>query len=152
MKTNKWIELIVGVFTLAGIAAVAILVFEATNYSEYQDQESYAITASFDNVSGVKVRSAITMSGVTIGRVSKIKVDPQTFEAIVTLNIDKHYSQIPMDSSISIFTAGLLGEKYLGIEPGGAPDYLVDGSHVTLTQSSLVLEKLISQFLFSKSE
>jgi len=89
---------------------------------------------------------------VTVGRVKQIDVDPVTFEAVVQMNIDGKYNEIPVDSSAGIYTAGLLGEKYVGIEPGGAPDFLKENSEIRLTQSSIVLEKLISQFLFSQSD
>ncbi len=89
---------------------------------------------------------------MNIGRVSDITIDAETFEAIVSMEIDSKYNEIPEDSSVAVFTAGLLGEKYIGIDAGGAPDYLQENSRVNLTQSSIVLEKLISQFLFSKAE
>jgi len=149
---NKWVELSAGVFTISGLIALAILVLQATNFTELAGSDVYSVKASFDNVSGLKKRSAVNIAGVKVGQVSEIDIDPETYEAVVTLEINKAYNEIPEDSSLSVFTAGLLGEKYLGMEIGGAPDYLQEGSYINLTQSSLVLEKLISQFLFSKSE
>ncbi|HGY11962.1 MAG TPA: outer membrane lipid asymmetry maintenance protein MlaD, partial [Desulfobacterales bacterium] len=110
------------------------------------------ITANFDNVSGLKERSAVSIAGVTVGRVTSIFVDPISYEAVVEMKIDARFNDVPVDSSVGIYTAGLLGEKYVGIEPGGAPDVLEEGSVIRLTQSSIVLEKLISQFLFSQSD
>ncbi len=152
MTNSRGLELAVGLFVIAGIFSLVALVFKVSNFSDFYYDSSYTITASFENVSGLKVRSAVSMAGVNIGRVSDIRIDPETFEAIVSMNIDSRYRNIPLDSSFAIYTAGLLGEKYIGVEPGGAPEYLEQGSHINLTQSSIVLEKLISQFLFSKSE
>ena len=152
MTNSRWLETSVGLFIIAGIFTMIGLVFKVSNFSEYYYDKTYTITASFDNVSGLKRRSAVSIAGVNIGRVKEIKIDPETFEAVVVLEIDSQYNEIPEDSSVSVFTAGLLGEKYIGIEAGGAPDFFQQGSTVNLTQSAVVLEKLISQFLFSKSE
>jgi len=152
MSNSKWIETSVGLFVILGIFTLIGLVFKVSNFSDYYYDKTYTINAAFENVSGLKVRSAVSLAGVNIGRVSQINIDPETFEAIVSMAIDSNYDQIPVDSSFSIFTAGLLGEKYVGIEVGGAPDFLEPNGSVSLTQSSLVLEKLISQFLFNKSE
>lgn len=151
-KNSRWLETLVGLFVIAGFAALVVLVFRVSNFSQFTAAQTYHIVAAFENVSGLKVRSAVSMAGVTIGRVRAIRIDPQTFEALVSMDIDAQYNNIPVDSSFAIYTAGLLGEKYVGVEPGGAPEYLAEGSRVNLTQSSVVLEKLISQFLFSKAE
>ncbi len=151
MANSRWIEVTVGLFIVVGIMAMIGLVLKNSNFSSHYYDSSYTISAAFDNVSGLKKRSAVSMAGVNIGRVSDIYIDSETFEAIVKIKIDSQYNQIPEDSSIAVYTAGLLGEKYLGIEAGGAPDVFKEGSQASLTQSSIVLEKLISQFLFSKA-
>jgi len=151
MLNSRLLEISVGIFVALGMAALLVLAINVSNVSTFSTANKYTIKASFDNASGLKVRSAVSMAGVTIGRVASIVVDPITFEAIVEMKIDMEFNKMPVDSSAAIYTAGLLGEKYIGIEPGGAPDYLEEGSVIRLTQSSIVLEKLISQFLFSQS-
>jgi len=152
MTNSRWLETSVGLFIIGGIFTMVALVFKVSNFSEYYYDKTYTITAAFDNVSGLKRRSAVSMAGVNIGRVKDIAIDKETFEAVVTIEIDSQYSEIPEDSSVAVYTAGLLGEKYIGIEAGGAPDFFQQGSQVNITQSAVVLEKLISQFLFSKSD
>ncbi len=152
MSTTRALEISVGIFVAAGIAALLVLAVNVSNVSTFHSGSQYTVKASFDNISGLKERSAVTIAGVTVGRVKQIDVDPVTFEAVVQMNIDGKYNEIPVDSSAGIYTAGLLGEKYVGIEPGGAPDFLKENSEIRLTQSSIVLEKLISQFLFSQSD
>ncbi len=152
MPTTKLIEIAVGIFVAIGIAALTILAFNVSNVNALGGGKTFTITANFDNISGLKERSSVAIAGVNIGRVSNITVDPETFEAVVEMKIDNRFNELPLDSSAGIYTAGLLGEKYVGIEPGGAPDYLQENSEIRLTQSSVVLEKLIGQFLFSKSE
>ena len=151
MTNSRWLEISVGLFIVVGILAMVSLVLKTSNFSNYYYDKTYTVSAAFDNVSGLKKRSAVSIGGVNIGRVSEITIDKKTFEAVVSMEIDSQYNQIPEDSSIAVYTAGLLGEKYIGIEIGGAPDFLQQGSRANLTQSSIVLEKLISQFLFSKA-
>ena len=152
MSTTKIIEVSVGIFVAIGIAALLVLALNVSNVNTLGSSNTYTITANFDNISGLKERSSVAIAGVNVGRVSQITVDPETFEAVVEMKIDKTFNEIPMDSSAGIYTAGLLGEKYVGIEPGGAPEFLEEQSEIRLTQSSVVLEKLIGQFLFSKSQ
>ena len=152
MSNTRTVEILVGVFVSLGIAALLTLAVNVSNVSGFTRGEQYTIKANFDNVSGLKERSAVSIAGVTVGRVSSIVVDPITFEAVVSMNIDGRFNEVPVDSSAGIYTAGLLGEKYVGIGPGGAPDYLEEGGEIRLTQSSIVLEKLISQFLFSQTD
>jgi phospholipid/cholesterol/gamma-HCH transport system substrate-binding protein len=109
------------------------------------------VTAHFENIGGLKVRSPVTVGGVRVGRVSAIDYDTQRYEAVVSLELDRKYDNFPDDTSASIYTAGLLGEQYIGLEPGGSPDVLVDGAEIELTQSALIMEKLVSKFLFSKA-
>ncbi|HLP31806.1 MAG TPA: outer membrane lipid asymmetry maintenance protein MlaD [Geothrix sp.] len=148
----RTVEIWVGVFVAAGLAALFMLAMRVSNLSAGLESGGYTVTAKFQNASGLKVRSAVTMAGVTIGRVNQIAFDPKSFEAVVVMNIDKRYDNLPEDTSASILTAGLLGEKYVGLEPGGSDQPLKEGSRIELTQSSLVLENLIGQFLFNKAQ
>jgi phospholipid/cholesterol/gamma-HCH transport system substrate-binding protein len=122
-----------------------------SNLTVVNTDEGYDVTARFENISGLKVRAPVTMAGVRIGRVTEVGFDPRTFEAVVTMHISDRYNELPADSSASIFTAGLLGEQYIGLEPGGDMEVLKEGSEIMLTQSALILEQLIGQFLFSKA-
>lgn len=152
MSNSRILEISVGIFVAAGIAALLVLAVNVSNVGSFSSGKQYTVTANFDNISGLKARSSVAIAGVTVGRVVNISVDPITFEAVVEMTIDATFDEVPVDSSVGIYTAGLLGEKYIGIEPGGAPDFLEEGSVIRLTQSSIVLEKLISQFLFSQSD
>jgi len=111
----------------------------------------YEVTASFENVGGLKVRSPVSASGVLVGSVTDIRYNDEDYNATVTLKIDDEFSSFPLDTTASIYTAGLLGAKYIGLEPGSDPDYLQDGEEIELTQSAVVLEKLISQFVLNSS-
>ncbi len=152
MSNSRILEISVGIFVAAGIAALLVLAVNVSNVGGFSSGNQYTVTANFDNISGLKRRSSVAIAGVNVGRVINISVDPVTFEAVVEMTLDSSFNEVPVDSSAGIYTAGLLGEKYIGIEPGGAPDFLEDGSVIRLTQSSIVLEKLISQFLFSQSD
>lgn len=145
--TTRITEIWVGVFIAGGLAALFMLAMKVSNLSTYNTEEGFQITARFENASGLKERSPVTMAGVRIGRVENISFDKDTLEAVVTMNIEKQYNTLPKDSSASIYTAGLLGEKYIGLEPGGDEESLKQGSSLKLTQDSLVLEKLIGQFV-----
>lgn len=147
---RRMVEIWVGLFVAAGLAALLMLSLQVSNLSSIGGDDGYTIKARFDNVGGLKVRSAVKMGGVLIGRVASIDLDPATFEAVVSMRMDPRFNQLPQDSSASIFTAGLLGEQYVGVEPGGAEEVLKDGDTLLLTQSALVLEQLIGQFLFSQ--
>lgn len=151
MLHSRTVEIWVGLFVAAGMAALFMLAMQVSNLTVVSDDEGYNVTARFENISGLKVRSPVTMAGVRLGRVTDISFDPQTFEAVVTMHINGQYNQLPADTSASIFTAGLLGEQYVGLEPGGDIEVLDEGSEIVLTQSALVLEQLIGQFLFSKA-
>lgn len=124
-----------------------MLAMKVSNLASYTDDEGYTITAKFEDASGLKVRSPVAMAGVRLGRVTHIKFDNITLEAIVTMRIESQYNTLPVDTSASIYTAGLLGEKYVGLEPGGDEASLKHGDRLKLTQSSMVLEKLIGQFV-----
>ena len=125
---------------------------QVSNLASFRPEAGYRVTARFDNVGSLKPRAPVTVAGVKVGQVESIDFDKTTFEAVVTMLIAERYNTLPSDSNASIYTAGLLGEQYVGIEPGGANDNLKEGSELRLTQSALVLERLIGQFLFSKTQ
>jgi len=136
----------------AGFLALFFLAMRVSNLGAVTVGDGYQITARFQNVGGLKVRAPVSMGGVPLGKVIGIHFDPQTFDAVVTMEIDQKFSQIPDDTYAKIYTAGLLGEQYLGLEPGGSDQNLKAGSELKLTQSALVLEEVIGQFLFSKAQ
>lgn len=145
------VDLWVGIFVAAGIAALLILALKVGNASEtFNVGDTYRVTADFDNIGGLKPRAPVKSAGVVVGRVDQIQFDNERFRARVTMNIDKRY-QFPLDSSLSILTSGLLGEQYVGVEAGGDSENIKDGGAFKLTQSAVVLEKLIGQFLYSKA-
>lgn len=151
MQIRK-IEIAVGIFMAIGLVALFFLAMKVSNLAEYSSGNGYQITARFENVGGVKVRSPVKIAGVRIGQVSGIAFDKETFDAVVTMQINGEYDTLPSDTVASIFTSGLLGEQYIGLEPGGDEEVMANGSEVQLTQSALVLEQIIGQFLFSKAE
>jgi len=146
---TKNTEILVGLFIAIGLASLFMLAMKVSNLNIYNNDSGYEITANFDDISGLKIKSPVTMAGVRIGRVSDILFDSQTFEAVVRIRIESQYNALPKDTSASIYTAGLLGEKYIGLEPGGDEENLQQNDKLKLTQSSLVLEKLISRFVDS---
>ncbi|HSD97657.1 MAG TPA: outer membrane lipid asymmetry maintenance protein MlaD [Sulfuricaulis sp.] len=148
---RKSLELWVGLFVAAGILALAMLAFKVGNLTTADVMNSYKVTGRFDNVGGLKVKAAVTMAGVRIGRVSAITFDTKKYQALVTMDIDGRYQNIPKDSSASILTSGLLGDQYIGIEPGGDDASLKSGDTFLRTQSALVLEKLVGQVIFNKA-
>jgi len=141
----------VGLFVLIGAAAVLFLALKAGNLLTLNFDETYQVAAKFDNIGGLKPRAAVKSAGVVVGRVESIGFDDKTYQARVMLQLEKKFV-FPKDSSAKILTAGLLGEQYLGLEPGAAEKNLVAGDIITQTQSAVVLENLISQFLYSKAE
>jgi phospholipid/cholesterol/gamma-HCH transport system substrate-binding protein len=148
---RAWLDLWVGLFVVAGIGALMFLALKVGSMNTVNAADSYQVTASFDNIGGLKVRAPVKSSGVVVGRVTSINFDDKTFEAKVTLSLDKRYA-FPKDTSASILTSGLLGEQYIGLEAGADSVKLVNGDQVKLTQSAVVLENLIGQFLYSKAE
>ncbi len=144
------LDLWVGLFVVAGIGALLVLAMKVGNMSGISASESYALTANFDNIGGLKPRAPVKSAGVVVGRVSGISFDNDKFNARVTMNIDNHF-KFPKDSSASILTSGLLGEQYLGIEPGADDKTLVAGDTINQTQSAVVLENLIGQFINNKA-
>lgn len=149
--TRRSMEIWVGVFVAAGIGALFVLAMRVSNLSSVNGGPGYQVKAYFENIGGLKVRSPVSASGVRVGRVADIRYDTDTYQAEVTLHIDAQYGTFPSDTSASIFTAGLLGEQYIGLEPGAEEEYLQDGDLIALTESAVVLERLISQFLYSKA-
>ncbi|RMQ43625.1 putative Toluene tolerance protein Ttg [Pseudomonas cichorii] len=146
---NRAIETGVGLFLLAGILALLLLALRVSGLSASATNDSYKLYAYFDNIAGLTVRAKVSMAGVPIGRVTAIDLDRDTFTGRVTLEIEKKVDNLPLDSTASILTAGLLGEKYIGISVGGDQALLKDGSTIHDTQSSLVLEDLIGKFLLN---
>lgn len=142
-KTDFW----VGVFVFIGLVALAFLALRAGNLSSFSFAPTYRVHAAFDNIGGLKVRAPVKSSGVVVGRVAEISFDNQDFHAVATLELETRY-QFPDDSSASILTSGLLGEQYIGLTPGGSDDDLTNDSTILYTQSAVVLEELISKFLY----
>ncbi|MET3108787.1 phospholipid/cholesterol/gamma-HCH transport system substrate-binding protein [Oxalobacteraceae bacterium GrIS 2.11] len=147
---NKAIDFWVGLFVLLGAAALLFLALRVGNMSAMSSGDTYVVLAKFDNIGGLKPRAPIKSAGVVVGRIGDITFDDHTYQAIVNMQLDKKY-KFPKDSSAKILTSGLLGEQYVGIEPGGDANNLAAGDKITMTQSAIVLENLISQFLFSKA-
>ena len=147
---KKGTELMVGFFVLLGFAALVFLALKAANLGSFSGGETYALTAKFDNIGGLKVRSPVRSAGVTVGRVTSIALDPKTYQGVVTLDMQKSVL-FPADSSARILTSGLLGDQYVGVEAGGSEKNYAAGDTIKQTQSAIVLESLISQFLFSKA-
>jgi phospholipid/cholesterol/gamma-HCH transport system substrate-binding protein len=148
--SRKLIDLWVGFFVVIGFVALLFLALRVGNLSAANFAETYPLTAKFDNIGGLKVRGPVKSAGVVVGRVTAIAFDPQSYEAVVTLTIDGRY-HFPKDTFASILTAGLLGEQYIGLDAGGDEKMLNTGDVVAKTQSAVVLEKLISQFMFNKA-
>ena len=144
------IDIWVGAFVVAGFAGVLFLALKVGNLASFSGAPTYQLQAKFANIGGLKVRAAIKSAGVVVGRVSEIRFDGESYEAVVAFNIDAHY-QFPRDTSAKILTSGLLGEQYIGLEAGGDSAMLKGGDRLRLTQSAVVLENLISQFLFNKA-
>ena len=148
--SRKLIDLWVGFFVLIGFAAVLFLALRVGNVSSANFAETYQLTAKFDNIGGLKVRGPVKSAGVVVGRVAEVGFDPQTYEAVVTLTIDARY-RFPKDTFASILTAGLLGEQYVGLDAGGDEKMLKSGDTFAKTQSAVVLEQLIGQFMFDRA-
>jgi len=148
---NEKVDVWVGFFVLLGIVALVFLALRAGNLSSFSFGETYAVHARFDNIGGLKVRAPVKSAGVVVGRVAGIRFDDKSYQAVVTMNIEKQY-EFPADSSASILTSGLLGEQYIGLDAGGDDRMLIAGDAITLTQSAVVLERLISQFLYGTAE
>jgi phospholipid/cholesterol/gamma-HCH transport system substrate-binding protein len=149
MQQTRSVELGTGLFVLLGLAALFFLTTQTTGSDSFSGSNTFAVSARFENVGSLKSRAPVSMSGVTIGRVSSVRFDPNTLDAEVIFEIDSQYGEIPDDSDASILTAGLLGSQYIGLQAGGSEFYLEEGSEILFTQSAIVLENLISKYLFS---
>ncbi|MCA3187977.1 MULTISPECIES: outer membrane lipid asymmetry maintenance protein MlaD [unclassified Cupriavidus] len=149
MKKNS-LDYWVGLFVVVGFAALLFLALKAGNMSSLSFQDTYAVTAQFDNIGGLKPRAPVKSAGVVVGRVASIDFDDKQYQATVTMNLDKRY-EFPRDTSAKILTSGLLGEQYIGLEAGGDDKMLAQGGKITMTQSAVVLENLIGQFLYNKA-
>ena len=148
---ERTLYLWVGIFVCAGVAALFVLALKVGNASAtFNTGDVYRVSAEFDNIGGLKASAPVKSAGVVVGRVAEIRFDNETYEAVATLKLDASY-KFPRDTSAKILTSGLLGEQYIGLEAGGNPAMLKDGERLRITQSAVVLENLISQFLFSKA-
>jgi phospholipid/cholesterol/gamma-HCH transport system substrate-binding protein len=145
-KVDVW----VGLFVLLGAAAILFLALKSANLLTMSFQSNYTVSGRFDNIGGLKRQAAVKSAGVVVGRVESVTFDDKTFQATVTMSIESRY-QFPKDSSLKILTSGLLGEQYIGIEAGAEAENLVNGDRIQATQSAVVLENLISQFLYNKA-
>ena len=148
---SRAIEILVGFFMALGIAALVMLALQVSNLASFGGDNGYRVEAYFEDIGGLKVRSQVAVGGVQVGKVESIDYDMDTFKARVTINIQEQYKSFPLDTSANIYTAGLLGEQYIGLEPGGDVDFLTDGDVIEITQSAMVLERLIGQYLFSSA-
>ena len=147
---RKLIDIWVGIFMLIGIGALLFLALKVGNLGNERTGSLYTVEARFENIGGLKMKAPVKSSGVLVGRVSDIRFDPVKFQAVATLSLDNRY-EFPKDSGASILTSGLLGEVYIGLDAGGDDKKLVQGDRITLTQSAVVLERLIGQLMFNKA-
>ena len=148
---RRVVDLWVGLFVVAGIVALMMLALKVGNFGAYSPNDVYVVTAHFDNIGGLKEQAPVRSSGVVVGRVAGIRFDTKKFDAEVTITMDGKF-QFPSDTTAAILTSGILGENYVGLEAGGGDDNLKQGDEIKLTQSAVVLEKIISQFLYSKAQ
>ena len=152
MQNSKTLDTLVGLFVAAGVVAIFFLGMRVSNLTTFGGNDGYTISARFENSGGLKVRSPVSVAGVRIGRVSSITFDNESYQSIVTMLIEPQYNQLPDDTTASIITSGLLGEQYVGLEPGGSEDFFQNGGEIDITQSALVLEEIIGQFLFNDED
>ena len=151
MRPSRTIDISTGLFVLLGFAAILFLVTQITNREFTLNSTSYRLRADFENIGGLKAGAPVSMAGVTVGRVEDIHYDQKLYKAVVTLRLDGRYDEIPNDSDASILTSGLLGGQYVGLSPGGSEEYFKDGDQVTFVQDAVVLENLISKYLFNSA-
>lgn len=147
---NRATEFAVGLFVAVGLAGLAMLALQVSGLASLGTPPGYQLTAHFNNVGGLRERAPVKAGGVTVGRVTAIDYDQRTYTARVTLTIDPEYDEFPLDTSASIHTSGLLGEQFVSFEPGGDMDYLGDGDTIEFTESAIVLERLIGQFMYQQ--
>jgi phospholipid/cholesterol/gamma-HCH transport system substrate-binding protein len=148
--SKKAIETLVGLFVLLGIAGALFLSLKAANLASFGERKGYTVSANFDNIGGLKPRAPVRSAGVAVGRVKRIRLDPKTFQGVVTMEINEDVL-FPKDSSAKILTSGLLGDQYVGLEPGSDEKNLAAGDVIRQTQSAVVLENLIGQMIFNKA-
>jgi phospholipid/cholesterol/gamma-HCH transport system substrate-binding protein len=148
--SKKGIEVLVGLFVFLGLVALTFIALKAANLASFGQRNGYTLQARFDNIGGLKPRAPVRSAGVTVGRVTSIRLDAKTYQGLVTMEIDRDL-QFPLDTSAKILTAGLLGDQYVGLEAGGEEKNLAPGDSVRRTQSAVVLEDMIGQFLFNKA-
>lgn len=152
MNKTTMLETGVGLFVVLGLAALFMLAMKMSNFASYSSKDGYTVTARFEEIGGLKVQAPVNAGGVRVGRVTGIDYDEKRYHAKVTMQIDGRYKEFPTDTTAAIYTSGLLGEKYIGLEPGGETEYLKNGSEIRLTQSALVMERVLGQFLFNKAQ
>lgn len=148
MLSQRTIESFVGLFLIMAMMAFAVLAFKVSGLSSFFKSDSYYVTAEFDEIGGLKVRASVKISGVLIGEVASVTLDPTSYKAVVTMRIDSKYKDIPVDSSASILTSGLLGDNYIAITPMYSPEFLKNGGQIQDTHPAVILEKLIGQLMF----
>ncbi|MCO4811630.1 MAG: outer membrane lipid asymmetry maintenance protein MlaD [Gammaproteobacteria bacterium] len=149
MRQTRSVEIGTGLFVLLGMSSLFFLTTQTTGGDDFKAESVYTVEARFENIGSLRTRAPVTMSGVTIGRVTKVAFDAMTLEAVVHFVIDAQYDQIPDDTDASILTSGILGSQYIGLQAGGSDMYLEDGSEILFTQSAIVLENLIGKFLLN---
>ena len=152
MQHTSTQDTFVGLFVASGIIGLFFLAMQVSNLSSFVSEDSYTITARFENSGGLKIKSPVSAAGVKIGRVTAISFDPKTFESIVKMSINSKYNALPDDTTASIFTAGLLGEQYVNLDAGGSDTPLKNNGKIEITQSAIILEKALGQFLFKSAE
>ena len=151
MAQRQSFQIGTGLFILLGFAALGYLATQTSSLANYRQGDSYALKARFTNIGQLKLRAPVKLAGVRIGSVESIELDPTKLDALVKFSVDKRYNDLPDDSAAAIFTSGLLGDQYVGVQPGGSPDMFKDGGEFVLTQSSMQLEDLIGKFLVNGS-
>ena len=151
MQHTSTQDTLVGLFVASGIVGLFFLAMQVSNLSSFSDEDGYTVTARFENSGGLKIKSPVSAAGVKIGKVSAISFDPKTYESVVQMRINTKYNTLPDDTTASIFTAGLLGEQYVNLDPGGSDEYLKNDGKIEITQSAIILEKAIGQFLFKSA-
>jgi phospholipid/cholesterol/gamma-HCH transport system substrate-binding protein len=149
MRPNYKVEFASGIFLLLGIAALVWLAMRATDYGQEIGKDTYTISARFTNIGDLRDKAPVKIGGVTVGMVESIVLDPVTFEAVVDMSVASRFNEIPSDTSASVLTSGVLGDRYVGLEPGGAPDMLQDGDELFITQSAVILEQVIGKYMFN---
>jgi phospholipid/cholesterol/gamma-HCH transport system substrate-binding protein len=152
MQHSKTQDTLVGFFVASGVAALFYMALQVSNLGSYTGNDSYTVIAHFQNSGGLKVKSPVSVAGVRIGRVSAIRLDKDSHESVVEMRIESQYNNLPSDSGVSIYTAGLLGEQYVSLDPGSSEEYLKDKSTIDITSSAIVLEEMIGKFMLNKAE